>query len=140
MLHLWASLCLQDSLDASELAASRQHDNTQGISSSTSIVAQFHADKKARQAHELDLRQKELACMQLVREQRRESIKTSTRALYDRYQAVFSKWCTEAGYSDANVIEEKVLRYWTCLTASKEDPSKGIIILPTGMRGKRKSN
>ncbi|GJJ75258.1 hypothetical protein EMPS_07616 [Entomortierella parvispora] len=76
--------------------------------------------------------------MQLVREQRRESIKMSTRALYDRYQAVFSKWCTEAGYSDANVIKEKVLRYWTCLTASKEDPSKGIIILPIGMRGKRK--
>lgn len=72
---------------------SQQHGATKGTTSSTSMVAQFHADKKARLAHELDLRQKEIACMQLVREQRRESIKASTRATYDRYQAIFSVGC-----------------------------------------------
>ncbi|KAG0314552.1 hypothetical protein BG000_005504, partial [Podila horticola] len=44
----------------------------------------------------------------------------------------------EAGYSDNNVTEEKVLRFWTCLTASEGDPDNGIIILPIAMRGKRK--
>ncbi|KAF9199562.1 hypothetical protein BGZ59_003892, partial [Podila verticillata] len=82
-----------------------------GTASSESLVVQFCADKKAHQAHELDLRQKEMTCMQI-------------------------KWCTEAGYSDNNVTEEKVLRFWTCLTASEGDPDNGIIILP-GMRGKR---
>ncbi|KAG0313021.1 hypothetical protein BG000_006041, partial [Podila horticola] len=90
-----------------------QQSSAGGTASSESLVVQFRADKKARQAHELDLRQKEMACMHI-------------------------KWCMEAGYSDNNVIEDKVLRFWTCLTASKGNADNGIIILPVGMRGKRK--
>lgn len=60
-----------------------QQSSTGGTISSEALVVQFRADKKACQAHELDLRQKEMAYMHIVHAQRRESIKEMMRATYD---------------------------------------------------------
>ncbi|KAF9966335.1 hypothetical protein BGZ73_001073, partial [Actinomortierella ambigua] len=89
-----------------------------------SMLEKFHAERERNNEKQLDLRYKELACMQLVREERKLSVAPSSRYQYDRYQALFSNWCTKVGYPDNNVLEPKILRFFTCLMASEDQPSK----------------